>query len=374
MITYIVLFFFFAALSFTDYIRTPVLYRKIYLFFGSITVFVILWMFAGLRWKTGTDWESYFDSFCYFSDDYAVNFEPGFVIFLATIRDLTSEYTVFLLILSFLCISLKFIFFLKYHKETFFTLVFLYLCYYFADIFAVRQNLAISLTLFSTWFIITKKPILFLLFVGLAASIHTSSLLYFFAYYIYWKKFTDKSFYYIIFFSIFLGLIGFGNIVLDLLLKALGLEGFVGEKISNYLSNDSEGLNTNSNLLVLYIMGIVKRLILIPLFLYVKNKSQGRFVYFQGYLNLYIVGNIIYFLFAKDLAIFARASVPFLIFEIFLISYVLLYYKPHKKKMIFAFVLITLFSWARFSALINSYYDLYVPYNSIFDKKIERNV
>lgn len=195
----------------------------------------------------------------------------------------------------------------------------------------------------------------------------------FFAYYIYWKKFTDRSFYYVIFFSIFLGLVGFGNIVLELLLKALGLEGFVGDKISNYLSSD-EGLNTNSNPLVLYILGVVKRLILIPLFLYVKNKTKERFVYFQGYLNLYIVGNVIYFLFAKDLAIFARASVPFLLFEIFLISYVLLYYKAHKKKMFFAFLLILLFSWARFSALINSYYDFYVPYNSIFDKKIERNV
>jgi hypothetical protein len=374
LITYIILFFFFAALSFTDYIYTPVLYRKIYLYIGSVFVFVILWMFASLRWKTGTDWESYFDSFSYFSEDYAINFEPGFVVFLSAIRDFTSNYTIFLVILSFLCISLKFIFFLKFNKETFFTLVFLFLCYYFADIFAVRQNLAISLTLFSTIFIINKKPILFLLFVGLATSIHTSSILYFFAYYIYWSKISDKSFYYIIFLSVFLGLIGFGDIILNLLLKALGLEGFVGEKISNYLSGDSEGLNTNSNLLVLYMMGVIKRLLLIPLFLYVKNKQEGRFVYFQGYLNLYMVGNVIYFLFAKDLAIFARASVPFLLFEIFLISYVLLYYKAHKKKMVFVFVVMMFFSWARFSALINSYYDFYVPYNSIFDKKIERNL
>lgn len=333
---------------------------------------MILWAFASFRWETGTDWNSYYDTFFYFSEAHVINFEPGYVTMLSFIREYTSNYTVFLAVFSFLCIFLKFSYFYKYHKEFFFTLVLLFYCYYFADIFAVRQNLAISLTLFSTVFIIKQKPLFFILFVGLATSIHYSSILFFFAYYFYWSKVSDKRFYYLIAFSVVFGLMGIGGLILNLFLKALGLDGFIGAKINNYLNEDSEVLNTTNNPIVMYLLGVTKRFLLLPIFIYVKNRSEGKFLYFQGYFNLYMIGNVIYFLFAKDLAVFARAAVPFLLFEIFLISYVLFYFKTAKKKMVFVFIIVMFFSWARFSALVNSYYDLYVPYNSIFDKKIER--
>lgn len=327
-------------------------------------------MLGSLRWKTGTDWESYYDSFYYFSEAYEGYYEPGYLALLSFIRGFTSNYTLFLTVLTFLSISIKVSFFFKYHKEFFFTLLFLFYCYYFGDIFAVRQNLAVSLTLFSTVFIIKRKPICFVLAVLLASSFHTSAVLYFFAYYFYWNKINDKVFYYLIGFSILFGLVGVGGIILNLILKALGIEGFVGEKINNYLNGDGDDFNSNP--LISYLLGVVKRLLLIPVFIYIKNRSQERFVNIQGYFNLYMIGNIIYFLFAKDLVVFVRASVPYLLFEIFLIGYTLLYFKSSKKKLLLIFVFTVLFSWSRFSALVNSYYDFYVPYNSIFDKKIER--
>ncbi len=374
MITYIVLFILLALFSLTDYIYTAPLNRRLFLFFGSLFTFFVLWLLASLRWKTGTDWDSYYDSFYYFSEIYAINFEPGYVVILSFIREFTSNYTVFLSLFSFLCIFLKFSYFYKYHKEFFFTLVLLFYCYYFADIFAVRQNLAISLTLFSTVFIIKRKPLFFILFVVLASSIHYSSILYFFAYYIYWSKISDKRFYYFAAFCVAFGLIGIGGVILDLILKALGIDGFIGTKINNYLTQDNGETNSSNSPIVMYLVGVTKRFILIPIFIYVKNKSKGQFTYLQGYFNLYMIGNLIYFLFAKDLAVFARASVPFLLFEIFLIGYVLYYFKTDKKKMVVVFFIMILFSWARFNALVNSYYDLYVPYNSIFDTKIERNL
>ena len=373
MITYIILFLFLLVLSFTDYVNIPMIYRKTLLIFFGVFVFLILWAFASLRWETGTDWDSYYDVFYYGSYAHVVNFEPGFVALLFLIKEYTSSYSVYLSVFSLLCILLKFSFFYKFHKEIFFTLVLLFFCYYFADIFAVRQNLAISLTLFSTIFIIKRKPLFFILFVILACSIHYSSILYFFAYYIYWSKISDKRFYYFAAFCVAFGLIGIGGIILDLILKALGIDGFIGAKINNYLNEDIEVLNTTNSPVVMYLLGVTKRFILIPIFIYVKNKSKGQFPYLQGYFNLYMIGNLIYFLFAKDLAVFARASVPFLIFEIFLIGYVLYYFKTDKNKMLLVFVLMMIFSWARFNALVNSYYDLYVPYNSIFDTKIERS-
>lgn len=374
MITYIVLFFFLAVFSFTDYIYTPPIYRKLSLYTGGVLIFFVLWSMASFRWKTGTDWDSYYDTFYYFSEAHTVNFEPGYIKLMSFIKEYTSSYTVFLAVFSFLCISIKFSFFYKYHKETFFTLILLYFCYYFADIFAVRQNLAISLTLFSTIFIIKRKPVLFLIFVGIATTIHSSSVLYFLAYYIYWRKINDKTFYYFVAISIFFGLSGGGLVLMNLVFKSLGIEGLIADKIAKYLNEDGEGLNTTINPVFLYILGTTKRLIFIPIFIYIKNKTIDKFSNIRGYFNLYMTGNIIYFLFAKDLAVFVRASVPFLFFEIILLSYVLLYYKQSKKKMLIAFVLVSFFSWSRFNTLVNSYYDLYVPYNSIFDKKIERQL
>lgn len=342
------------------------------LYVGGCVVFLILWGLASLRWECGTDWLSYFDLFYYFSEEHTVSFEPGYVWLMAAIKVLTSNYTVFLTIFSFLCISFKFSFFFKYHKEIFFTLIFLFYCYYFGDIFSVRQNLAISLTLFSTVFIIKEKPIYFLLLVGLATTIHSASILYFFAYLIYWGKIKDKIFYYIIGLSIIFGLSGGGLILLNFVFDRIGIEGLVADKVAKYLNEDSESLNTNIDPVLLYVLGTTKRLIFIPIFVYIKDRTVNRFQNIQGYFNLYMTGSIIYFLFAKDLTVFVRASVPFLFFEVILLGYLLVYFKQSKRQLLAVFVLVLVFSWSRFNTLINSYYELYVPYNSIFDKKIER--
>lgn len=366
--TYIILFLILVTLSFTDYVRFEESQRKIFLVTGACVFFLVFWTFSSLRWECGTDWESYYDTFFYFSDAHTVNFEPGYIALVGKIRQYTSDYTIFLAIFAFLCMSLKFSYFYKFHKDFFFTLILLYFCYYFADIFSVRQNLAISLTLCSTVFIVKRQPVFFVFFVILAASIHYSSILYFFAYYIYWSKISDKTFYYVAAFCIALGLIGIGTLILDLVLKALGIDGFIGTKINNYLNEGSEVLNTANNPIVMYLLGVTKRFIFIPFFIFVKNRSKGSFIYFQGYFNLYMAGNLIYFVFAKDLAVFARASVPFLFFEIFLIGYSLSFFKTRKMMVLIVFAVIVFFSWTRFNALVNSYHDLYVPYKSVFNK------
>lgn len=373
MLLYITLYIYLGFLSFLDYIRFSQVMKRVFIYSGTIITFLVFWLLASLRWKTGTDWDSYYDVFYYFSDIYRSYFEPGFIILVSTIRSFTSNYTIYLTIFSFLCLFLKFHFFLKYHKETIFTVLLLFLCYYFADIFAVRQNLAISITIFSTSFIIQRRPWLFSILICVAATIHFTSILYIFAYIIYWTNVKDRTFYILILISVIFGLVGGGAKFLDLGLKIIGVDGYAGEKINQYLNESgADAINTNNNPLVIYLLGLIKRGILIPIFFWVKNKVSDSRPEMRGYLNLYMVGNIIYFLFAKDLAIFARASVPFLFFEIFLIPFTLIYFRPLRVKFIVVFMIVLILSASRFNALINSYYDLYVPYNSIFDDRIDR--
>ncbi|WP_416276579.1 EpsG family protein [Pedobacter sp. MR2016-24] len=338
-----------------------------------IICFFILWSLSTVKWKTGTDWDSYYDVFYYFSDIYRGYFEPGFLIIVSTIRSFTSNYTIYLGIFSFLCLALKFSFFVRYHKETIFTIILLFYCYYFGDIFAVRQNLAISITLVSTGFIIKKRPILFAISVGLASSIHFTSILYILAYFIYWSHLKDRTIYILTGISILFGLLGGGEKLLSLILQVIGINGYAGEKINQYLNaSGTDTINTNNNPLLIYILGLIKRCLFIPIFFWIKNRCYQNSSNIKGYLNLYMFGNIIYFLFAKDLSIFARASVPFLFFEIFLICFTLSYFKFAPKNFILIFLIIMVVSASRFNALINSYYNLYVPYNSIFDNRINR--
>lgn len=331
---------------------------------------LIFWALGSLRWETGTDWLTYFDSFTYFSDIYRASYEPGFGLFLEVLRGLTANFTIYLTILTFLCLAFKFGFFFKYHKETIFTTLLLFLCYYFADIFAVRQNLAISLTLFSTIFIINRKPLIFTVIVALASTIHVTSVLYLAAYYIYWSKVRDSYFIIIILISIVFGLASGGEKILNLILQIVGITGRIGEKISGYLTGDPG--NSSGNSLITYLLGLIKRCIFIPIFINIKNRLKDTEPKIQGYFNLYMVGNVIYFMFGKDLAIFARASIPFLFFEIFLVGYTINYFRKRGALLVAVFGIVALVAFSRFKSLINTYSDLYVPYYSIFDSHIHR--
>lgn len=369
MILYISLYIYLGALSFLDYVKISKVSRVLLICAGTVFSFLIFWGLASLRWRTGTDWDNYYDAFHYFSEVYAKLYEPGFAFLLSFIRSQTSSFTIYLTIFSFLCLSLKFKFFLKYHKETIFTVLLLFLCYYFADIFAVRQNLAISLTLFSTIFIIERKPVLFAVFVAIATSIHFTAVLYFIAYYVYWAQIKDKYFYILLVISILFGGFSGGEKLLDLGFKLIGVGGHVGEKLDKYLNGDADAATSNS--LAVYLLGLTKRCIFIPIFVFIRNKLKNTEPKIQGYFNLYIVGNIIYFLFAKDLAVFARASVPFLFFEIFLVAYTISYFKRSKTALVIVYSLVMIVAFGRFNALINSYRELYLPYYSIFDEHIE---
>jgi len=173
--------------------------------------------------------------------------------------------------------------------------------------------------------------------------------------------------------SILFGLVGGGSKIMGLILQIVGVGGYAGEKINLYLNETAENsLTTNNNPLLIFILGLIKRCIFIPVFFYIENRIKFDHSRIQGYLNLYMIGNIMYFLFAKDLTIFVRASVPFLFFEIFLVAYTLYYFKSSRSKFIVIFMLVMLIAGSRFNALINSYYKLYVPYNSIFDDRINR--
>ncbi|WP_420485174.1 EpsG family protein [Escherichia coli] len=68
------LFFLFASFVATcDLLKTPIVYKKIIAtFIGILTI-----IFAGIRWRTGTDWEPYLNIFSY-SDNFEIFMSQGY--------------------------------------------------------------------------------------------------------------------------------------------------------------------------------------------------------------------------------------------------------------------------------------------------------
>ena len=92
-----------ALLSITIKFKRP---NTLVVLFLGVFVFI-----EGTKWGMGVDWEPYKDTFDYALERIRPGMEPGFTLYVYTIRNITDNYTVYLLITSFLII-----FGIMYHK------------------------------------------------------------------------------------------------------------------------------------------------------------------------------------------------------------------------------------------------------------------
>jgi hypothetical protein len=138
--------------------------------------------------------------------------------------------------------------------------------------------------------------------------------------------------------------------------------GRIGEKIEIY----TEIMNIQGTGGVL---SLIKRLFFLPVYLLVRPYVSPKYKYYDGFLNIFIFGNIIYILFYKSLNIIARASTPFLFFEVFLLSSVLLSLKTNYDKMII-YSVISVYSLSKLMFFLTAYWDEYVPYINIVTSNI----
>src|SRR5690606_30586688 len=168
---YIIIFFLLSVLSMLDLVEVDHLYKKT-LFAVILMLLVVI---SGLRWETGPDWDSYY----YFYEDIerVVHsstqnfFEPGFTSLNLFFSRLGLSYTTFLFFFAVITIGLKGLVFGR-HRSILFILLFLYYCYYLADILSVRQFTAVSICLFGLQYIESRKFLPFLCCILLAVSIH----------------------------------------------------------------------------------------------------------------------------------------------------------------------------------------------------------
>ncbi|MDR1129679.1 MAG: EpsG family protein, partial [Prevotellaceae bacterium] len=126
-------------------------------FYLVCCLFIIL---GGIRWKVGTDWYSYiffFEINSSFADFMSsMTFEPGYALLNYISKAICNDYSVFLFILAFFTVLLKARPLYFFSTFPIFSLL-IYFSFYLGDIAAVRQSLAISILVFSTFYIVEKK-------------------------------------------------------------------------------------------------------------------------------------------------------------------------------------------------------------------------
>ena len=326
----------------------------------------ILLLFIGLRWETGTDWLSYkelFDSlelhWSFLINVY--HFDIGYVLFNAAVKLFTENYTLFLLINSFLTIYVLYRLLIKISPYPNLSLLVFYSTFMIAQFMGSnRRMMAMVFILWSFYYLYQQQKRSYVLMLILAFLFHRSSLICLLALLVPYRAFSVSRTIVILFTSLIIG-------ILQLPAKLVEMSGGylstivnnpIVEKIVFYSETGEEHLVTSTgSLLLSTTLAIIKRSIFLLFYFYVMKKNVldrlTQYIY-----NIYVFAFAGYLFFIGSF--FQMLNAFFAMIEIVLIGR-MYSYSSSKDKII---LLILIFFYGIFQMLnaLNIYPELYLPY------------
>jgi len=360
MVIYIFLFLLLFAFGLIDVYLDDV-ELKIYLLFSLGLIFILI---SGLRWETGTDWVNYINyfqnnnSFLEFSkvDD----FEYGYRILNFLVKCFSDKYTFLLTALAILSILPKI---LSFRNFNYFLIVFFgFYALFEADMFAVRQSIALGFSILGVYYIVKRNIYPFLLTIFAGMFFHLTIIGFLPAYFIYNSKWLNKFSIYLIVFAILGWLLKAQELIFNFALSRftdINPDSRTAEQIYEY-SQRSDSVDQLS------ILGVLSRVIIV-LYIWVLSIKRPSDKFLNGMLNIYMVGFMIYLILGSSFIVFIRLSWYYTYVEIFLISYSLTLYKT-KSDRILVYLVFTLYFAARLFQTITSQADLKVPFYFIWNE------
>lgn len=362
---YICLFFLLGTYSLADINRRSVLGRTHLVFLSAVLV-----VLGGIRWFTGSDWNSYYYFFGGITDASVVfdgQFEFGFNLLSYLSKSIGGSFTFFLFCLSFLTVGLKVYAIILLSRRPYMSL-FLVLCFYLGDIFAVRFSLALSILLLSTVFVVQRRPVMFVLTVLISSTVHITSLFFLFAYPAFYMKLSTLAMVVLLSVSVVIAFIG--ESFTQTLQQLVGTSGNDGAgllfKLTVYISGSEQNSGDR------FVFSLLKKVMMIPVFLYFRKQLSERSEFAMGYLNLYVIGSCIQLVFSSILQTMQRFGTMFAISEILLLP--MLFDLPRKKEnRLFLFFLFLLYAGAKLYYAVTSIDDFYLPYYTIFSTDVQRS-
>lgn len=329
-----------------------------------LVLYAIIVLQIGLRWETGSDWIPYLENFQN-SDEYStiiinalLGYEIGYGTFTFFIKRIFDNYSFFLVLHALIFYWGIFRVCNKYSPYFFITLMFFYATNL-GMVGSNRQLLAIIICLWGLDFIFEKKPFKFFLVVGIASLFHTTAFLFGIYY------FLNRNFKIVMVIAVLVlsFIIGKTNMPF-LLFSKFG--GMFGELAASKTIAYSEGAKEVLKESTLSFFGLFKRLFFIAIFSYNYSFISKKLSYYKLLYNGYVLGMVVYFLFASSLLILVnRGSLYFNIMESLLISCQFLVFKKSADKAYVLFILFLVSIVFLFQS-IAAYPELFNPYKGLF--------
>lgn len=336
-----------------------------------ITVLVtsVIFILSFIRWERGADWLSYYNVFQVtlswdFTDYYGANFEFGYFFLNVLAKSVFDNYTVLLFIYACILFYFHTAGILQLTKYPVTALLIAW-SMGFAGMYFVRSGIAVAILFYSLKYVQQRRFFKFLFFLILGTLFHRSVFLFFIAYFIFPMNISPR----VMILSI-IGAVFCGFVVSRVFFSFVGelAGGVIEYKLNAYLG-DEQGENYGAQLSYVSILinGIIKRVSLVLLGIFMLKKMDEIDPYFRGYVNLLWVGTIIYFSTVMLSLSLPRMAYPFDETQILLLPCIYHFAKNRGTKLLLWTLLFVFLTYRFCNNLYGTYYDLFVPYKSIFN-------
>lgn len=329
-----------------------------YTFILTIFIFLSLLIFAGLRYKTGTDYMNYYQIF----KNINLNLyrEKGFVLLNYIIKNIFSNFSILILILTLISLSTKFIYIIKFSYYWLIT-IFLYFSTYFLrwEMGAIRIGIAAGILMHSSLHIKNRNFFKFIFLVFIAFMFHKASILFIIVYFIGNKNYKNRLWLFIILLSIVIGYTNFIEKTTIYILNNFNKDIFIFNKLESYFYRSHSNVSIIST-------SFIKKITIITLSLFLRNILKTKNKFYNIYMNIVFVGYSLYFLLINSIPeLGLRVPTLFVFYEILLIPNFILAFKKTSSKFLI-YLLIFFISAGSFTMHLLKWKDLFIPYKNIF--------
>ncbi|HFQ5292028.1 TPA: EpsG family protein [Vibrio vulnificus] len=334
--------------------------RKLFINYLSI---VILCFFVFGRYKTGTDWPTYYEYFYYNT----FFWEYGWSIYNDFLFKQGFEPESLILSVAFTSILLK-LYTAKKLNLPISTFIFIILPFVVnRDFGTIRQGLAISFTFLSFLFLTRNKYLPFLILCVVASLFHQSAIIFLVSIFFALFRFdlTKKLLILVLAVSFILGVLGVVEKIFEFIVYSLGFDSGVFYKLKRYLTYTDEYTSSGFP-----IIPVLKKIITVIIFYICGSLSERhkRDSVFSLAFKLYVLG-VCLFIALSDFSQLRRLVGYFEIYEYVCASILIISVRKTELK-VFLLLYMALSMSAKMNTYINSYSDYLIPYRSIIDYAI----
>ncbi len=330
----------------------------------KLVVFILLVFQVGLRWETGTDWPYYTNNFEDTNNvadvflHIIMGFEPGYGFSVLFIKKIYDSYSFFLVVHALVYYYLIFIAFKRLTPYFFISLLLFYVTT--LGLWGSnRQLIALAICLNALTYVFEKKSIKFGLSIALAFLFHSTALV-FCVYYFMNREIKAKMVVLVLLLAFIIGKTNLPTVIFSFAGNLIG--GGAVSKVGAYTESAMKELEEAP----LSLLGLIRRLIYLVLFLLNYNFLKTKLKYYALLFNGYLFGLVLYFLFSSTLLIIVnRGSLYFNVMESFLLASQFMIIKSELERCYVLAVLFVVSIFLMFQS-ITAYPDLFLPYKGVF--------